>query len=76
MLTGIIELETELYNATVSRMELERNTEFQETISGFYDDMLESQLSLNSALYDFGDGFGEVGNADYTRFGVAAKYRF
>lgn len=58
----LIELEAELYNATVSRMELERNTEFQETISGFYDDMLESQLSLNSALYDFGDGFGEVGN--------------
>lgn len=58
----LIELEAELYNATVSRMELERNTEFQETISGFYDDMLESQLELNSALYDFGDGFGEVGN--------------
>lgn len=58
----LIELEAELYNATVARMELERNTEFQETISGFYDDMLESQLELNSALYDFGDGFGEVGN--------------
>ena len=58
----LIELEAQLYNATVARMELDRNTEFQETISGFYDDMLESQLELNSALYDFGDGFGEVGN--------------
>lgn len=58
----LIELEAQLYDATVARMELERNTEFQETISGFYDDMLGSQLELNSALYDFGDGFGEVGN--------------
>lgn len=58
----LIGLESELFDLTLSRLELERNTEFQETISGFYDDMLESQISLNSALYDFGDGFGEVGN--------------
>lgn len=58
----LLELETELYNKTLERLQLDTNTQFTETISSFYDDMLEAQLNLNGAAYEFGDAFGDIGN--------------
>ena len=58
----LIEQETELYNLTKERIELDRNTEYQETMKTFYDDMLESQINLNEAVYNFGSGFDDVGS--------------
>ena len=56
----LIAKETELFNLTVQSMNLKYETEFQDTMSNFYDDMLNSQLALNSAVYDFGSGFDGV----------------
>lgn len=56
----LISKETELYNATIQTMNIKNNTEFEDTMKTFYDDMLDSQLALNSAVYDFGSGFGEA----------------
>lgn len=57
----LIEKETELYNQFVKNMEVQQNSEFTSTMSDFYDGMIESQLELNSAVYDFGEGFDGVG---------------
>lgn len=59
---SLIDKETELHNLTLSRMENERNTEFQETMNTFYDDMIESQRELNSSLYEWGDIMDSNGN--------------
>lgn len=56
----LIAKETELFNLTVQSMNYKYNTEFQDTMSNFYDDMLDSQLALNNAVYDFGSGFDGV----------------
>jgi hypothetical protein len=56
----LIAKETELFNLTVQSMNLKYDTEFKDTMSGFYDDMLDSQIALNNAVYDFGSGFDGV----------------
>lgn len=56
----LIAKETELFNLTVQHMTYKDNLEFQNTMSNFYDDMLDSQLALNNAVYDFGSGFDGV----------------
>ena len=53
----LIAKETDLYNLTVQSMNLKYETEFQDTMSNFYDDMLDSQIALNNAVFDFGSGF-------------------
>lgn len=58
----MIDKETELYNLTKERIELDRNTEFQETIKTFQEEALERQQELNAAIYDFGDSFEGAGN--------------
>jgi len=65
----LIEKETELFNLTVQSMNYNYNTEFQDTMSNFYDDMLDSQLALNNAVYDFGSGFDGVSS----KIGVVSK---
>lgn len=59
---NLIDKETELYNLTKDRIELDRNTEFQETIKTFQEEALERQQELNAAIYDFGDSFEGAGN--------------
>lgn len=56
----LIAKETDLYNLTVQSMNLKYDTEFKDTMSNFYDDMLDSQIALNNAVYDFGSGFDGV----------------
>lgn len=56
---SLIAKESELYELTLKRIDAERNTEFQDTMSTFYDDMLQSQIELNEAVFDFGAGYGE-----------------
>ncbi len=56
----LIAKETELFNLTVQHMTYKDNLEFENTMSSFYDDMLDSQLALNNAVYDFGSGFDGV----------------
>ena len=46
----LIEQETELYDLTLQRLELDRNTEFNDTLKNFQDDALERQMHL-MALY-------------------------
>lgn len=58
----LIGKETELFNLTVQNANYKYNTDFQDTMSSFYDDMLESQLALNNAVFDFGSGFDGVGS--------------
>lgn len=57
----LIEQETELYNLTKERIELDRNEEFRDTMLSFQDDMIERQRELNSALFEFGDTYEGVG---------------
>lgn len=59
---SLIAKESELYELTLKRIDAERNTEFQDTMSSFYDDMLQSQIELNQAVFDFGAGYGESAN--------------
>lgn len=56
----LIAKEIELNNLTIQSMNARNNIEFQDTMSNFYDDMLDSQLALNNAVYDFGSGFDGV----------------
>ncbi len=58
----LIAKETELFNLTVQTMNYKYDTEFQDTMSSFYDDMLDSQIALNNAVFDFGSGFDGVSN--------------
>lgn len=65
----LIAKETELFNLTVQTMNYKYDTEFQDTMSTFYDDMLDSQIALNNAVYDFGSGFDGVS----TKIGNVSK---
>lgn len=56
----LIEQETELYNLTLQRIELDRNTEFNDTLKNFQDDALERQIALNESMYEFGDSFDGI----------------
>ncbi len=56
----MIDKETELYNLTKERIELDRNTEFQDTIKTFQEDALERQIALNESMYEFGDSFDGI----------------
>lgn len=56
----LIAKETELFDLTIQNMNYKYDTEFQDTMSNFYDDMLDSQLALNNAVFDFGAGFDGV----------------
>lgn len=56
----LIEQETELYNLTKDRIELDRNTEFNDTLKNFQDDALERQIALNESMYEFGDSFDGI----------------
>ncbi len=58
----LIAKETELFNLTVQTMNYKYDTEFKDTMSNFYDDMLDSQIALNNAVFDFGSGFDGVSN--------------
>ncbi len=70
----LIEKEAQLYNATVARMELDRNTEFQDTLLDFQNEALERQLELNQSVYDFGGSFegipGHIANASKAMQGM------
>ena len=56
----LIEQETELYDLTLQRLELDRNTEFNDTLKNFQDDALERQIALNGSMYEFGDSFDGI----------------
>lgn len=53
----LIELETELYNKTIERMNLDRNVQFTDTLKNFQEEALERQIALNESMYEFGDSF-------------------
>lgn len=57
---NLIDKETELYNLTLERIELDRNTEFADTIKTFQEDALDRQIALNESMYEFGDSFDGV----------------
>ena len=56
----LIEQETELYNLTKDRIELDRNAEFNDTLKNFQEDALERQIALNESMYEFGDSFDGI----------------
>lgn len=58
----LIELETDLYNATIERLKADSNTEFQDTLKSFQEDSLARQIELNNAIFDFGAGFKSSNN--------------
>lgn len=56
----MIEKENELYNLTKERIELDRDTEYQNTIKTFQEETLDRQIALNQSMYEFGDSFDGV----------------
>lgn len=56
----LIDLETELYNKTLDRLKVETDKSFKETMDSHYADMLDKQIALNNAVYDYGNGFDGV----------------